>query len=154
MCLFNYIFFLTSALLPLCSFLSLGTAAALLEAARAASTATGIWAGEAPAPQREHWQSGSSAQEGPGPQGSGGAETSQQWQTGWVLWLWIHNWMPAKSMVWTMEVSNLIGLRCAIFLWLTVNIIVFVSLCILSSYLCHHRTQSLSLFSGGDRANE
>lgn len=82
-CLIIYIF-LTSALLPLCSFLSLGTAAALLEAARAASAATGIWAGEAPAPQREHWESGSSAQEGPGPQGSGGTETSQQWQTGWV----------------------------------------------------------------------
>lgn len=59
-----------------------GAATALLEAARAASAATGLWAGEAAAPSREHRQSGNSTQEGPCSQGPGGAEAPQQWQTG------------------------------------------------------------------------
>lgn len=64
------------------TFVPQGATAALLEAAGAASAAAGLWAGEAAAPPREHWEPGNSAQEGPGPQGPGGAETPQQWQTG------------------------------------------------------------------------
>lgn len=88
-----------------------GTATALLEAARTASAAAGLRAGEVATPSGKHREPRDPAQEGPGPQGPGGAETRQQWKIRLVYELeskWLDFEFPLTSLLSTHRCLSLL----------------------------------------------